>query len=141
MSVLMNAANISIVGNLTRDPELRQRAGQTVCDFSVGVHTDYKQNEEYVNNYYECSLWGKRGETFAQRAKKGDLVSVRGSVALTSYLAKDGQQKSSLHLSADAASVARITGGAEAAPAQPARNARAAAPKVTVMEDDDPLPF
>ena len=59
-----------IVGNLTRDPELRSTSsGAQVCGFSVAVNRSYKDssgnNQEQVS-FIDCSAWGRSGEIIAQ---------------------------------------------------------------------------
>ena len=71
-----------IVGNLTRDPELRStQNGASVCSFSVAVNRVYRdtsgEQKEDVS-FIDCSAWGKLGEMINQYAKKGSGVLVSG---------------------------------------------------------------
>lgn len=128
------AARANILGNLVRDAEVRDLGGQKACVFSVAVRTPIKDREgNYVSNFYECTLWGKRGETFGAAAKKGNRVSVWGSFAMTDYVTKEGEKRSSLRMTADDAELLeRSAAAAQAAPAASASRHKAA---------DDDIPF
>lgn len=143
----MSSANITIVGNLTQDPQVRQVQGQNVLSFSVAVRSGQKDKDgEYATNFYDCSLWGRRGDYFASRAQKGTLAQVSGELGVVSYQGKDGTPKYALRINAmNAEALARTKGEAQAdggaapAKAQPAQKRQPAA--APVYEEDDGLPF
>lgn len=71
--------NITIAGNCTKDAELRTTQGGTkVAGFSVAVNGF--SNGEKTTNYYDVSMWGKRGENVVQFAKKGAKICVTGEL-------------------------------------------------------------
>ena len=87
-----------IIGNLTRDPELRSTpSGTQVCSFSVAVNRSYKdkngETKEDVS-FIDCTMWGRPAETIAQYAKKGTAILVSGRLEQRSYETKDGQKRS-----------------------------------------------
>lgn len=87
-----------IVGNLTRDPELRSTPnGASVCSFSVAVNRTYRdgsgEQKEDVS-FIDCSAWGKLGEVINQYAKKGTGVLVSGRLSQHSWEDKDGKKRS-----------------------------------------------
>lgn len=87
-----------IVGNITRDPELRTTtSGNNVCSFSVAVNRTYKgadgENKEDVS-YIDCVAWGKLSEVIANYAKKGSGVLVSGRLSQRSFEGKDGVKRS-----------------------------------------------
>lgn len=88
-----------ITGNLTRDPELRNTAsGTSVCGFSVAVNRVYRDQsgeQKEVVSFFDCSAWGKIGETIAQYAKKGSGVLVSGRLEQRSWEDKTTGQKRS----------------------------------------------
>ena len=135
------SARVFFTGNLTRDPEAAQAAGQNVVRFSVAVRTTAKDPEgNYITNFYDCTLWGRRGEYLLQRAQKGTVVSVVGELVCATYQGKDGTTRLALRVNADSADpVARMKGEQQAAaqpqPYQPKQTATAA------MNDNDFLPF
>ncbi len=76
---------IAIAGRLGRDAELRRtQGGDPVCGFSVAVD-DRQQDQTY---WFECSLWGKRGEGAAKHLTKGKQVSVTGDFSTRVYEGK-----------------------------------------------------
>lgn len=88
-----------IVGNLTRDPELRTTPnGSSVCSFSVAVNRTYRdgngEQREDVS-FIDCSAWGKLGEMINQYAKKGTGVLVSGRLDQRSWEDKNTGQKRS----------------------------------------------
>ncbi len=91
-----------IVGNITRDPELRSTpSGTQVCGFSVAVNRNYKDNsgnnQESVS-FIDCSAWGKAGEIIAQYAKKGSGILVSGRLEQRSWEDKEGQKRSRIEI-------------------------------------------
>ena len=68
---------ITIAGRLTRDAELRTtNSGDRVASFSVAV--DDRSGREKATLFFDCSLWGKRGEALAPHLTKGSSVTVSG---------------------------------------------------------------
>lgn len=88
-----------IMGNLTRDPELRTTPnGASVCSFSVAVNRTYRDgsgnNVDQVS-FLDCSAWGKLSETISQYAKKGSGVLISGRLEQRSWEDKTSGQKRS----------------------------------------------
>ena len=87
-----------IVGNLTRDPELRSTpSGAQVCGFTVAVNRNYKDasgNSQEQVSFIDCSAWGRSGELIAQYAKKGSGILVSGRIEQRSWEDKEGQKRS-----------------------------------------------
>ena len=91
-----------IVGNMTRDPELRTTpSGAQVCSFTVAVNRNYKDgsgdNKEQVS-FLDCSAWGRSGEIIAQYAKKGSGILVSGRIEQRSWEDKEGQKRSRVEI-------------------------------------------
>ncbi len=91
-----------IMGNMTRDPELRSTpSGAQVCGFSVAVNRAFKdssgQQQEAVS-FIDCSAWGKAGEIIAQYAKKGSGIMVSGRLDQRSWEDKEGQKRSRVEI-------------------------------------------
>ena len=92
-----------IMGNLTRDPEMRTTPnGASVCSFGVAVNRVYKDaagnNVEQVS-FFDCSAWGRLGETIAQYAKKGSGVLISGRIEQRSWEDKTtGQKRSAVEI-------------------------------------------
>ena len=133
-----------IIGNLTRDPELRTTAtGLSVCSFSVAVNRRKQQGNEPEADFFKVTAWRERGETCAKYLSKGKKVCVTGPVSVSIYTGNDGQTRASLEITAD--DVEFLSPRDEAAQ-QPAQKPAQPAPKVdaqtgfTQVEMDE-LPF
>ena len=93
-------SKVIIMGNLTRDPELRTTpSGTQVCSFSVAVNRVYNGNEQV--SYFDCSAWGKMGETVAQYCKRGSGILVSGRLDQRSYEDKDGNKRSRVEITVE----------------------------------------
>ena len=95
-------SKVIIVGNITRDPELRSTpSGTQVCGFSVAVNRNYRDGsgEQKENvSFFDCSAWGKSGEIIAQYAKKGREILVSGRLEQRSWEDKEGQKRSRVEI-------------------------------------------
>ncbi len=87
---------VRIMGNLTRDPELRTTSGgQSVCNFSVATNRRYQQNNEWKEEveFHNVVIWGPKAEAFSQRAKKGTRVYVEGRLRTRSWEDQNGSKQ------------------------------------------------
>jgi single-strand DNA-binding protein len=96
---------IAIVGNLTRDPEVRFTPnGTAVCNLSLACNRRYKAagNEEYKEEvcFVSAVVWGKRAENCGQQLHKGNPVFITGRLQSRSW-EKDGQKRSTIEIVAD----------------------------------------
>lgn len=96
---------ITIVGNVGRDPEMRYTSsGAGVCSFSVAVNkrwTDRNTNERReVTTWFSISAWRQLGEVCSKYVRKGMLVMVVGEVEVDSFEGRDGQTRYSLKITA-----------------------------------------
>jgi single-strand DNA-binding protein len=90
-----NYASITLVGHLGKDPQSKTlNDGQTVVSFSIA--TSRKRGDTEITTWWNCSLFGKRGEALARFLKKGDPVLVHGEPVLRKYKATDGTDGVSL---------------------------------------------
>lgn len=95
----MSLNHVTLMGNLTRDPELKfTKSGAVVCGFSLAINDVWKddqgEKQEYVN-YIDCEAWSKTAETIGEHLKKGDPVIVSGSLRQQRWEDKETQQKRS----------------------------------------------
>lgn len=74
--------NVSLVGRLTKDPELRTtESGTAVCSFSLAVRRDFKNaNGEYEADFINCTAWRATAEFIAKYFTKGQQMGVCGSI-------------------------------------------------------------
>ena len=95
---------LTIIGNLTRDPETRTVAsGSTVCSFTLAVNRRRSsQNSGQPDaDFFRVSAWNKLGEVCQRYLAKGRKVCVVGNVSVSSYEAKDGSTRFSLDVHAE----------------------------------------
>ena len=98
-------AHVTLVGNLTRDPELRQTpSGSSVCQLGVAVNSSYKDaSGQWVEkpNYFDVVVWGPQGENCARYLSKGRQVAVDGRLDQRSWEAQDGTKRSKVEIVAE----------------------------------------
>lgn len=92
---------VILMGNLTRDPDLRQiPSGQSVCSFSLALNRSYKgQDGNYVEatDFVDVVAWGPLGERVAQYVTKGRPVLVSGRLQSRQW-EQDGQKRNKLEV-------------------------------------------
>ena len=94
---------ITLVGNLTRDPELRSTAsGVSVCSFDIAVNRRLvPQGQERQADFFRINAWRQLGENCSKYLAKGRKVAVVGELQARTYTAKDGTTRMSLEVAAD----------------------------------------
>ena len=93
---------VTIIGNLTRDPESRTTpAGKEVCNFTVAVNRRQKDaSGNNVADFFKIAAWGELGKSCQQYLVKGRKVAVVGPVSVSTYQAQDGSTKANLDVMA-----------------------------------------
>ena len=138
-----------IVGNLTRDPELRTTAqGISVCSFTVAVNRRRSSNAaagQPEADFFRISAWRALGENCQKYLAKGRKVAVVGSVSVQTYQGNDGTTRASLEVNADDVEFLSPKGeGGEPMPQNSAPSASVGAvPQGSgfVQVDEEELPF
>ena len=95
---------VLLMGNLTRDPELRYTAsGAAVASFGLAVNRKFKQGEEWKDEvcFVDITVWGKQGEKCAQYLNKGSLVFLEGRLNYQTWEADGGQKRNKLEVVAN----------------------------------------
>lgn len=148
----MSINQVSITGNLTREPELRNTAGGTaVLSFGIAVN-DRRKNAsgqwEDVPNFFECVTFGNRANALGDILTKGMKVSIAGKLHYSSW-EKDGQKHSKVDIIANDIELMQNRKPqqqdyqpqqqAQTAPQWNARQAYATPPQAEVYDAD--LPF
>lgn len=78
---------ITIAGNIGKSAEVRNtQDGTPIAGFSVAVED--RSGKEKTTVWFECSLWGRRGETLAQYLTKGSKIVVTGELSTREYNGK-----------------------------------------------------
>ena len=100
-----NINRVVLVGNLTRDPELRHTpSGTAVCSLRLAVNSRRKdQSGQWVDkpNYFDITVWGQQGESCAQYLSKGRPVAVDGRLEWREWDAQDGGKRQAVEVVAD----------------------------------------
>ena len=124
---------ITIAGGLGRDAEIKYlNNGDPICNFSVAD----SQGRDKGTIWWNCTLFGKRGEALAQYLTKGQSVTVVGSVTEREWQDKEGNKRKSMDVRV---SEVALQGGRR--DAEPQEERRAAPKPEPVEMDDQDLPF
>ncbi len=97
---------IILIGNLTRDPELRTTPnGYSVCDFTIAVNDRNarrnQQNGQDSAQFFRISAWRQLGENCQRYLHKGSKVFVSGPLTARTFQGNDGSTRVSLEVTAD----------------------------------------
>jgi single-strand DNA-binding protein len=103
---MANDNSVTVVGNLTRDPELRfTNAGQPQCQFGIAVNRRWqnRQTQEWEEqvSFFNVTAWGDMGENISDSLGKGDRVVVTGRLQQRSWETQDGDKRSVVEIVAD----------------------------------------
>ena len=149
---------VMLLGNLTRDPELRYAPnGTPIANFGLAINRRYRQGEEWREDvcYVDVVTFGRQAETVGEYLSKGNLAMIEGRLQWRSWETEDGQRRSKHEVVANNVQfMPRTQGGsgasgggrAEAPYEPPARDAYAPPrgmtprPEMPAPEDDD-IPF
>ena len=76
--------SLTIIGNLTREPELRTTpSGKNVCSFDVAVDRRKKVEGQPDADYFRCNAWNGLADICGKYLSKGKKVAVKGSISLS----------------------------------------------------------
>ena len=151
---MANENSITLIGNLTGDPELRfAQSGAAVANFTIAStpRAFDKQSNEWKDGdtmFLNCSVWRQAAEHVAESLTKGMRVIVQGRLKSRSYDDRDGNKRTVFEVEVDevgpslryaTAVVTRATGGGKPAPRQPAGRPPAADPWAGARTDEPPF--
>src|SRR6266511_2839131 len=138
---------VVVVGNLTRDPELRHtQSGMAVCSLRIAVNTRRKDpgTGEWGEkpNYFDVTVWGNQGENCAQYLAKGRQVAIDGRLEWREWEAQDGSKRQAVEVVADSVQFlgGRMEGETAAAYVPAGATSQADADFGSSATDDD-IPF
>jgi single-strand DNA-binding protein len=128
------------MGNLTRDPELRQTpSGQNVCSFSLALNRSYKGadgNWQEATDFIDVVAWGPLGERVAQYLSKGRPCLVNGRLQSSSW-EKDGQKRSKVEVVAQDVTFLGGAGGGDGGSSNQTGGGDGGPSKPTAKKKDD----
>ncbi len=96
--------HITIMGRLTRDPELRRTgSGIAVASFTVAVDRDFggRDGGEKETDFIDCVAWRQTGEFVSKYFTKGSMIVVSGRLQIRNWNDKDGNKRRSAEVVAD----------------------------------------
>lgn len=122
---------ITIIGNLTRDPETRTVDGDlSCCSFTVAVSRRVRQGQHPQADFFRVTVWRSLGDVCQRYLAKGRKVCVEGSVRAHAYTDGAGEARATLEVTADTVEFLTPRSQAE----------EAAVEEYTEVEDDE-VPF
>src|SRR3989344_2496708 len=93
----MNLNKVLLIGNLTRDPELKSLpSGQQLASFSIATNrfwTDKQGQKQSQAEFHNCVAFARQAEVISQYCTKGSLIYVEGRIQTRSWDAQDGTKK------------------------------------------------
>ena len=132
---------LTIIGNLTRDPELRTtQSGISVCSFTVAVNRRQKREGQPEADFFRVIAWRQLGENCAKWLVKGKKVAVVGPVSVDTYTGQDGKTYANLEVVADDVEFLTPAGQIEQAP-QTQQEPQKTDPSGFTPVETDELPF
>lgn len=99
----MSLNSVNIMGNLTRDPELRYtQSGKAVCGLSIANNQVFSKNGERVTDvsYFDIDVWGVQAENCSKYLSKGSGIVVEGRLKQDRW-EKDGKTQSRVKITAN----------------------------------------
>lgn len=90
---------LMIIGNLTKDPELRTTpTGKSVCNMTVAVNRRKKVEGQPEADFFRVTAWENMADNCAKYLSKGRKVAVTGSVSIHTYQASDGKTRADMEI-------------------------------------------
>ena len=96
--------HITIMGRLTRDPELRRTgSGVAVASFTLAVDRDFGKNDngERETDFIDCVAWRQTGEFVSKYFTKGRMIVVDGRLEMRDWTDRDGNKRTSAEVIVD----------------------------------------
>lgn len=136
--------HITIMGRLTRDPELRRTgSGIAVVSFTVAVDRDFSgKDTEKKTDFIDCVAWRQTGEFVSKHFTKGRMIIVDGRLEMRDWTDKDGNKRRSAEINVNNAYFGDSKPAADPAPSYSATTTAAPASQFAMLDGDDAeLPF
>ncbi len=95
---------VTLVGRLTRDPELRHSGGgDAICSMRIAINSRGKQGDEWVDkpNYFDVTVFGRQAETASTYLAKGRRIGVDGRLSWREWQGQDGTKRQSVEVIAN----------------------------------------
>lgn len=124
---------IVLIGNLTRDPELREtNGGVSVCSFSIAVNRSYTGADgERQTDFFNCTAWRGLAENIAKYCKKGNKIGIAGSIENRTYEDSQGVKRHGVEVVVREAEFLSL----------PKHGGEEGKPVLQTFDDDGDIPF
>ncbi|MEE2923920.1 MAG: single-stranded DNA-binding protein [bacterium] len=143
---------VILMGNLTRDPELRYTPdGMAICNFGIAVNDSYRRSSEGDGKddtmFIDVATFRKQAENCGQYLKKGSRVLVDGRLRLERWQAQDGANRSKHTVSANVVQFLSVgeerSGSSESTSASDSAPSKSETVNISAIDDisDDESPF
>ncbi|MBQ8446176.1 MAG: single-stranded DNA-binding protein [Clostridia bacterium] len=136
---------VFLIGNLTRDPELRETpSGVAMCRFGIAVQRPYSSSDgERQADFFDCTAWRGLAETIARYTKKGNKVAVSGSIQLRNYEDNQGVKRNAVDIIVQDCEflTPKTSDSFDDALDAPRSSAPKKKPTLQTMDDDSDIPF
>ena len=94
--------HITVMGRLTKDPELRRTAtGTAVTSFTIACDRDFGENGQKETDFLDCVAWRGTAEFVERNFSKGRMIVVSGRLQIRGWTDKDGNKRRTAEIVAD----------------------------------------
>jgi len=142
---MANINRVVLVGNLTKDPELRSTpSGTPVCSLRIAVNSRRRdESGQWIDkpNYFSVSVFGNQAESCSQYLSKGRPVAVDGRLDWREWQAQDGSKRESVEIVAESVQFLGSRGDAGGEPQFVPAGAAAESADFPTSAADDDIPF
>ena len=131
---------VILMGNLTRDPEIRYSQGENslaIARFSIAVNRRISRQGDTDTDFFNCTAFGKQAEFVEKYFKQGSRMLLTGRVQNDNYTNKNGERVYSVQIMADEIEFAERKSTADANASRGASNFGGGAPEPAMAADDD----
>ena len=93
--------DITIIGRVVKDPELRHASDTPCCTFPIANDRDYKKGDEQISDFFDIVTWRNTAEFVSRNIFKGRLVAVKGRLQVRTWTDKEGNRRKAVEIVAD----------------------------------------
>lgn len=138
---MANLNKVLLIGNLTRDPELRYiPSGSAVATFTIAVNRFYTTpagEKKEQTSFIRIVVWGRRAEVCGEYLSKGSPVFVEGRLQSRDWQTQDGQKRNTVEVIADNIQFLRSGAAKQGAPASAGKQAAPAPEELGTIDLND----
>jgi len=130
---------VMLMGNLTRDPELRYTSGGSpVCKLGLAINRRYRQNDEWKEEvcFVDITVWGKQAENCNEYLSKGRSIFLEGHLRQDRWEGEDGKKHSRMEVVAENVKFLARSGGSSQGGSQ-----HDGSKQTTNQNSEDDVPF